>query len=298
MGVRKVIRGFGKALICVGILLFLFVGYQLWGTGVAEARGQRELEKRFQERLLTSVPTIPPPSGGPATTTTLPPISLGDSVAQIEIPKIDVKKYVVEGVGVEDLKAGPGHYPGTPMPGEPGNSAIAGHRTTYGAPFYRVDELEPGDPIFVTTAAGRFQYDVKEWIIVDPEEGVWVLDDTPDDRLTLTTCHPRFSAAQRLIVIASLVTAPVEAAPRAPPAAVPDDAVPVRADLGGGLSGAAVSRTPAVMWGAFAAAIWLGGWLLGRSWRRWPAYALTAVPFLVVLFVFYENVARLLPANV
>ncbi|MGH9179973.1 MAG: sortase, partial [Acidimicrobiales bacterium] len=161
MDLRRVIRGLGKALISIGILLFLFVGYQLWGTGIAEARGQRDLEKKFAQRaLLTSVPTIPSPSGGPATTTTLPPIDLGDSVAMIEIPKIDLKKFVIEGVDVEDLKAGPGHYPGTPLPGEKGNAAIAGHRTTYGAPFSDLDDLSAGDQIFVTTGAGRFQYDV------------------------------------------------------------------------------------------------------------------------------------------
>jgi len=294
--IRKAIRGAGKALISVGILLFLFVGYQLWGTGIAEARGQRDLEKRFQQRqLLTSVPTIPNPTGGPVTTTTVPPIDLGDSVAMIEIPKIDVKKFVIEGVDVEDLKAGPGHYPGTPLPGEKGNAAIAGHRTTYGAPFYDLNELSAGDQIFVTTAAGRFEYDVSETLIVDPEEGVWVLDNTPDDRLTLTTCHPRFSAAQRMIVVAKLITPAVEAAPRAEPAST---LTTPRVAVGGGLSGEAVSKTPVILWGAFAATLWAAGWVFGRKWRRWPAYAITAVPFLVVLFVFYENVARLLPANV
>ena len=294
MDVRKAIRGLGKALISFGILLFLFVAYQLWGTGIAEARGQKALEKNFQERLLTSVPTIPNPSGGPVTTTTVPPIDLGDSVAMIEIPKIDVRKFVIEGTDVEDLKVGPGHYPGTPLPGENGNAAIAGHRTTYGAPFNRLDELDPGDQLFVTTAAGRFQYDVSETLYVDPYEGVWVLDPTSDDRLTLTTCHPKFSAAQRLIVIAKLMTPAVEAAPR------PDPAVTMtpRPDFGGGLSGESVSRTPAFVWGGIAAAIWALGWVFGRSWRRWPAYAITAVPFLLALFVFYENVARLLPANV
>ena len=296
MDFRKAIRGAGKALISIGLLLFLFVAYQLWGTGLAEARGQKNLEKKFQTRMLTSVPTIPPPSGGTATTTTIPPIDLGDSVAMIEMPTISVKKFVIEGVGVEDLKVGPGHYPGTPLPGEKGNAAIAGHRTTYGAPFNKLDELNAGDPIYVTTAAGRFQYDVSETMQVDPEDGVWVLDPTPDDRLTLTTCHPKFSAAERLIVVAKLVTPPVEAAPRPP--ADPEANLTPRPDFGGGLSGQGVSKTPAILWGAFAAAIWAAGWVFGHKWRRWPAYAITAVPFLVVLFVFYENVARLLPANV
>lgn len=111
-----------------------------------------------------------------------------------------------------DLKKGPGHYPGTALPGGSGNAAIAGHRTTYGAPFFRVDELEAGDPIFITIRGGRYRYDVSELKIVAPEDA-WVLEPTEDNRLTLTTCHPRYSAAQRLIVVAQLVSAPASTAP-------------------------------------------------------------------------------------
>ena len=295
-GIRKVIRGTGKGLICIGVLLFLFVGYELWGTGIAERRSQHRLTASFEKRV-TTVPTLP--GSQPVTSeTTVPPVDIGDALAMIEIPKIDVKKAVVEGVGVEDLKQGPGHYPETPLPGQHGNAAIAGHRTTYGAPFYDIDSLDPGDPIFVTTAAGRFRYDVIEQKVVDPS-AVYVLDPTPDDRLTLTTCNPRFSAAERLIVIAKLVTPPAPTPP-APADTTPAGAAPTptRSSLASGLSGHAASKTPAVVWGLVAAAIWFGGWLFGRAWRRWPAYAVTALPFLVVLFVFYENVARLLPANV
>ena len=303
-GLRTVIRGVGKGLICVGILLFLFVAYELWGTGFHERRGQKELAASFNRHVapLTPLPTLPGADASTAPTTTLPPVDLGDGVALIEIPSIDVSKFVVEGVGVEDLKRGPGHYPGTPLPGEKGNAAIAGHRTTYGAPFYDLSELKPGDPIFVTTAAGRFRYDVSGTDIVSPD-AVEVLDPTPDDRLTLTTCNPRFSAAERLIITAKLITPAVDSAPRAAapagPAQLPGDTEPApKASLGGGLSGAATAKGPAVMWGGIALVIWIAGWIFGRLWRRWPAYAITAVPFLFVLFVFYENVSRLLPANV
>ncbi len=303
-GLRTVIRGVGKALICIGILLFLFVAYELWGTGFAERRGQKELAASFNRHAapLTPLPTLPGADTAAAPTTTVAPVDLGDGVALIEIPKIDVSKYVGEGVGVEDLKNGPGHYPGTPLPGEKGNAAIAGHRTTYGAPFYDLDQLDPGDPIFVTTAAGRFRYDVVDQKSVSPDS-VYVLDPTPDDRLTLTTCNPKFSAAERLIITAKLITPAVDAAPRAAPPAgtvqLPGDTEPAaKASLGGGLSGAATAKGPAVMWGGIALVIWIAGWMFGRLWRRWPAYAITAVPFLLVLFVFYENVSRLLPANV
>ncbi|MDQ3980230.1 MAG: class E sortase [Actinomycetota bacterium] len=296
VGVRRVIRGLGKTLICFGVLLFLFVAYQLWGTGISERREQKELAAAFEQSQLTTPPTLPGPLGTTSEDTAPPPPDLGASLGLLEIPKIDVKKFLVEGVGVEDLKKGPGHYPETPMPGEKGNSAIAGHRTTYGAPFDNLDELAPGDEIFVTTAAGRFRYAVSESLIVDPIDGAYVLEPTEDDRLTLTTCNPRFSAAERLIVIAKLMSNPVQSAPRPEP----DPAVPAApgAQLDAGLSGAGASNTPAVLWGSLAAAIWLGAWLLGRAWRRWPAYTLGAIPFFVALFIFYENVARLLPANV
>ena len=293
MDVRRLIRGLGKTLIAFGVLLFLFVAYQLWGTGISERREQKALAAAFEQSQLTTPPTLPLPSGTTSSETAPPPPDLGDSLGVIEIPKIDVKKFLVEGVGVEDLKKGPGHYPETPMPGEKGNAAIAGHRTTYGAPFYDVNELAPGDPIFVTTGAGRFRYDVTETLIVDPVDGAYVLEPTNDDRLTLTTCNPRFSAAERMIVVARLMSNPVDAAPKPPP----DPAEP-RLQLDAGLSGVAVTKTPAILWGSLAAAIWLGGWLLGRFWRRWPAYAISAPLFFIALFIFYENVARLLPANV
>ena len=203
---------------------------------------------------------------------------------------------------MEDLKDGPGHYPGTRMPGELGNSAIAGHRTTYGAPFNRLDELAPGDPIEVTTLSGVFRYEVTEQLIVDPDS-VEVLDDTDDGRLTLTTCHPKYSAAERLIIVAKLTT-PVAtpepdptAAATAPP---PRERVSLAAEESrAGLSGGRAARGPTVAWAIVAASVWAATWLLSRMWRRrWPAYLLGTPIFLAVLFMFFENVARLLPANV
>ena len=85
----------------------------------------------------------------------------GDAIAQIEIPSIGVTEYVVEGTDVDSLRKGPGHYPETPLPGEPGTTAIAGHRTTYGAPFRKIDQLERGEPIIIDMPDGRFVYRVQ-----------------------------------------------------------------------------------------------------------------------------------------
>ncbi len=141
----------------------------------------------------------------------------GDPFARIEIPAIGVDKTMIEGVRRDDLRAGPGHYPETPFPGQAGNSAIAGHRTTYGAPFHDLHLLEPGDEIDVTTIQGTFTYEVMAHeapdggtlghFIVTPQD-TWVLNDQGDNRLTLTACHPLRSARQRIIVTAQLVTQP------------------------------------------------------------------------------------------
>ena len=125
----------------------------------------------------------------------------GDAIARIEIPAIDVTDYVVEGTDVASLRKGPGHYPDTPLPGEPGTTAIAGHRTTYGAPFRHIDELDRGDPIIVDMPDGRFVYMVQGTKIVDDQD-LSVLEPAGYRRLMLSACHPLYSAAQRVIVYA------------------------------------------------------------------------------------------------
>jgi sortase A len=136
----------------------------------------------------------------------------GSPLTRIEIPAIDVSTVVVGGTSPAALRAGAGHYPNTPLPGEVGNVGIAGHRTTYGRPFNRVDELDPGDEIWLRTPVGDHRY-----VVSDPDPDVgdnpWVT--TPDDWgvvaasdeavLTLTTCHPKGSAQERMIVRAELV---------------------------------------------------------------------------------------------
>lgn len=117
--------------------------------------------------------------------------------------------YVVGGVGLDDLRQGPGHYPRSAEPGEAGNFAVAGHRTTYGGPFFHLDDLRPGDEVHVTDRDGRrHTYRVRDQRVVSPAD-TWVVDPEPLGRdrptLTLTTCHPRFSARERLVVWAELV---------------------------------------------------------------------------------------------
>ncbi len=341
----------------------------------------------------TTEATAPPTTVPPITGTTVPNIpelpENGEAVASLDIPDIGLNWTVVEGVDVEDLKKGPGHYPGTPMPGQPGNAAIAGHRTTHGAPFFRVNELEPGDPIFVRTLQGQFEYRVTESLVVQPEEYDRVINLPEGDLLTLTSCHPRYSAAQRFIVHAELVgeavpgytpeqlAAQLAAAERAGQFGAPDE-VEVQAvnsapantdqgeagdddtdtadddgdsadsesgddgdngDTGDDNTGAggtdtessdsattepAVDRAdelaapdlsqfqtldqndgaltdpgawgPVIPWAMLAGGAWFATWLLGRQWRKIPAYGLGLPIFLLFLFMFFEKFSLLLPA--
>jgi sortase A len=128
----------------------------------------------------------------------------GDAIARIEIPEIHVSEYVVEGTDTTDLRKGPGHYPDTPLPGERGTAAIAGHRTTYGAPFRDIDDLERGDVIRVDMPDGRFVYRVERIRIVDDQD-LSVLRPVGYRRLMLSACHPLYSAAERVIVFARQV---------------------------------------------------------------------------------------------
>src|SRR5262249_48808383 len=154
--VRSVVRAVGKVLLTFGLLVLLFVAYQLWGTGIYEARAQSDLKDKFNRQVSNETKANPTPlgnmstagpnstaPGGPAPTTQPPAAQLspgdGDPVGIIKIPKIGVDQVVVEGTSVPGLRKGPGHYSESPLPGQLGNAAIAGHRTTYGAPFGDLD---------------------------------------------------------------------------------------------------------------------------------------------------------------
>ena len=128
----------------------------------------------------------------------------GQPLGRIRIPSIGVSSVVVAGTGTSDLRRGPGHYPGTPLPGARGTVAIAGHRTTYGAPFRKLDKVNKGDRIEVRMPYGTFVYRVEQKRIVAPT-ALWVTRRTSYDRLILSACHPLYSAAQRIVVFARLI---------------------------------------------------------------------------------------------
>ncbi|MDQ4096220.1 MAG: sortase [Actinomycetota bacterium] len=222
------LRVLGKFLISVGVGFLLFVAWTLWGTGLYTAQQQDRLREE-----LSRLPEIEPEEKtskdgrefvGPGES--FDP-DLGEPVFALSIPAIDVSDVVVQGVGEEELKLGPGHYPdcapGVPeglctdfeevWPGEAGPVIVSGHRTTYSEPFGELDKLRAGDEIVTDTRWGEFTYKVRDIEIRPaPVKLSEILSprlassgaQQPEAEMILTTCNPKFSAAERLIVYAEL----------------------------------------------------------------------------------------------
>jgi len=151
-----------------------------------------------------------PPEGVPDTVQHYPEeaAGIGEGFGFLSIPRIGVDRLVVhEGVDTTTLRKGPGHMPTTALPGQPGNAVVSGHRTTYGRPFFDLDLLAEGDRIEVETSTGTHVYAVREMAVVAPTD-VWVAGERPGGWLTLTTCNPKFSARDRLVVFAEMVEGP------------------------------------------------------------------------------------------
>ncbi len=256
---------------------------------------------------------------------------------------------MVAGVEKDDLKKGPGHYPETPLPGQLGNAAIAGHRTTFGQPFFDVDKLEVGDEIIVTTLAGRYVYRVTGQQIVSPSDyQVISTTDPTKATLTLTSCHPKYTARERIIITAELdpaasagavaeptinygrpldesdsadpdpantvvdpeTTTVAEASPATDIAEDPTlTADPQSLDeeqISDGIADAFSegwfsdpgANSQVLLWGLLLAAIGVVSYLLSkRAKRDWVGLLVGIVPFVIVLYFFFQNVNRLLPPN-
>lgn len=222
------LRVVGKLLISLGVGVLLFVAWILWGTGIYTAQQQDRLRDEFAQ--LPEFPAEIEPSDGKDKPTGFKgpgddfSPTAGEPVFTLDIPKIDVQDVVVQGVGVEELKTGPGHYPdcregfARPLctgdeevwPGEQGRVIVSGHRTTYGQPFWALNELQQGDEILINTRGwGDFTYRVTRSEVILPEgdeADEVVVPDPPGKQaeLVLTTCNPRYSAAERLVVYAEM----------------------------------------------------------------------------------------------
>ncbi len=281
----------------IGLILIAFAAWQLWGTSIEQSQAQQMLRQQFTSHL-PSTPAAATTAVGPAlisAAVTVPTPPEGSVVGRLRIPAIGVDQYVVEGTSEGDLSKGPGHYIGTSMPGQAGNVAIAGHRTTYGAPFNNLNALKVGDQISLTSNSGeQLTYVVSATPVAVSPKDVAVLNSGADNRLTLTTCNPRFSSSQRLVAVADLTTPhTVAASPTVAPSAIPRRAHIVSEPIGWN-----TGYIPIVL---FLAALLVGLGLANRRARhvygrigRW----LVLTPIWVAgLFFLFESLTRLLPAN-
>jgi sortase A len=222
----RVVRALGWTLVWLGLLTLGFVVHQVWITSWFARQHQAVLATERLAYFADAEPVeaevtvegsiVPQDEPAPeAEVLALPLVvesapELHSAFALIRISALENLAQgwnVVEGVDVSDLKTGAGHIPATPLPGQPGNSVISGHRTTYGAPFNRLDELVPGDRIEVDTAIGTHVYEMRTSVIVAPADA-WVLEPRQGAWLTLTTCNPEYSARERLVILAELVEGP------------------------------------------------------------------------------------------
>lgn len=198
----KVVRTVGEVLITLGVIVALFIVYELWVTGIFAASTQARLHRELARAWAVPVPSSSP--GDPPA-----PLRLGSGIAILRIPRFGAgyDPVIVQGVDTADLERGPGHYPGTAMPGGVGNFVVSGHRTTWGHWFYEINILTPGDVIGIETRTHWYIYRVTAQQVVSPYD-LAVIAPVPNHPgvkptqrlLTLTTCTPTFSAAQRLVV--------------------------------------------------------------------------------------------------
>jgi sortase A len=217
---RRVVRALASLLMVVGVLLLADAAVTLVWQEPLTALYAHVQQDQLEHRLtaLDDLPALPAErrvvarQRSPQRRLALAArffdrhVHAGDPVARVKIPPIGVSAVVVQGTSSGDLSKGPGHYPKTPLPGRHGTVAIAGHRTTFGAWFRHIDELERRDPIEVVTPYGSFTYRVQRTRIV-PSDAWWITRKVGHDQLVLSACHPLYSASQRIVVFARLVGA-------------------------------------------------------------------------------------------
>ena len=193
--IRTLVRGLSELAVTAGAVLLLLVVYEVWVTDLFSDRAQDQVAEELREDWTTGTPDPEP--------------DLGQAFAFVHVPRFgaDWARAVVEGTDPDELEEGPGHYVGSAMPGEQGNFALAGHRVGRGSPFLALDVLRPGDPVVVETVDAWHVYRVTT-TVVDPSESS-VVAPTPGGAangeptgafLTMTTCHPKFSTRERLVV--------------------------------------------------------------------------------------------------
>lgn len=282
----------GKVLIGAGVIVLLFTLFQIFGTSYIQQQHQKSLRSDFEKRLHSVTSTTQVNNGPPVPAGQEPTPSVGSAIAILEIPKINVNQIVVQGTNDSQLQLGPGHYTQTPLPGQVGNVGIAGHRTTWGRPFYNLNELKNGDKIILSTTYGTYTYSVTSSQIVSPSD-VAVLNPTTTATVTLTTCNPRFSASQRLVVQAVLTSsATATTGSGTLPTTPPSTTAPTQVSS---------SQGPAasILLGILTALLGAATLFLATKLKpRWAVYVVGGVITFVALMFFFAAISQILPASI
>ena len=211
---RVVLRFVASVLIVSGLLMLVDAGLSVaWQEPVSAFMAAREQDKladrldRLNEAVAADKRAIGADRRALARLARLQRrrTDTGDPVGRIVMPSLNGRTVVVQGTDMSSLRKGPGHYPKTSFPGEGGTVAVAGHRTTYGAPFRTINKLKRGDDVVMEMPYGRFTYEVERTQIVSPSATEVVRRVPGRERLVLTACHPLYSAAKRIVVFGRLV---------------------------------------------------------------------------------------------
>jgi sortase A len=256
------------------VVAIAFVCFALWLSGLAHARSQIGLQRRLRSELSQNSA----PVGGA--------IPTGAPIAMLQIPRIGVTEAVVQGSRSGQLRTGPGHVLGTPLPGQPGNAVVAGRRTLYGGPFGRLGSLRPGDLIHATTGEGNVTYRVTNVTHLGGTDGSFV-QNHGDNRLTLFTSDSRWTATGRLVVTAKLVGNPY------PPTNTQQALDPE----GLGLTGQRDAASYMLVWLELLAAAGLLCAYAASRWSTTRVWLVFAPLLAMMLWLFFESFVRLLPAT-
>lgn len=214
---KHVLPLLGALFVLAGLAVGGYLAWQVFGTGIYTDHAQQQMRSELQREWAAANPTLAgSPSVRQMAAAIPPPVPDGQPLAILEIPRLGAgwQRIIVQGVAQHDLARGPGHYPGTALPGQVGNFVLSGHRTTHGAPFWGISSLRRGDAVIVVAETGIFTYRVTGQQIVSPTDLAVIapVSNHPGQRpteatITLTSCNPRFSATQRIIVHGVLVSA-------------------------------------------------------------------------------------------
>lgn len=276
----------GRSFIGAGLLLLAFVAYQLWGTGIQQASSQRTLQEKYEIAYPNRQSTL-------VNSTKLPEV--GDPVGRMTVPRIGLDTWVVAGAKYEQLELGPGVFTSSPLPGQKGNLSIAGHRTSYGAPFEHLDALVYGDTVTFRTPQGMFTYMVTSSEIV-PATNIDVVRTLDPERATLTliTCHPKWTSTNRLVVHGELTSSmkPLEATP------IMEVTKEFTEDVNQGWFHDTSRILPTALLSLLLAVIVLAARrIAGDGWRKVTVWSLSGALFVVTLYFTFRNLSGLLPAN-